>query len=197
MEPNDLNDVMAQDAEERVGIAVPKDEDLLTISQLAHEQLRLEDEVEQAEERLKDLKDQLRAIERGKLPEALAKFRLTKFEIEGGGEVSVKDDVYAGITVENQPKAFAWLERSGNDDLIKNEISLNFGKGQDAESQALVDTLTEQGYSFQRKRSVHPQTLKAFVRHALEEGVAIPFDTFSIHVDKVAKIKLKKKKETA
>lgn len=188
-----IDDMMSSDADLRVGIAIPRDEDLQTISQLAHEQLRLQDEVEKAEEDLKNLKDRLRAIERGKLPEALARFRLTKFEIEGGGEVLVKEEVYAGITEERRVAAFQWLLDTGHDDLIKNEVSLNFGKGQDEETQQLVDILNDKGYSFERKRSVHPQTLKAFVRTALADGVPIPFDTFSIHIDKVAKIKLKKK----
>lgn len=195
--PDDLTNLMGDDADARIGISLPTDADLQTISDLANEQLRLQDEVEAAEERLKSLKEQLRSIERGKLPEALSRFRLTHFGIEGGGEISVKDEVYAGITEDHRAEAFRWLETSGNDDIIKNEVSLNFGKGQDDQASDLIDLLNERGYSFDRKRAVHPQTLKAFVRHALEEGVPIPFDTFSIHVDKVAKIKLKKKKETA
>lgn len=193
MEPNDLTSIMGEDSDNRVGIPVPKDESLATIAQLANEQMRLEDEVAEAEDRLKSLKEQLRSIERGKLPEALARFGLASFKLENGGEVSVKDDVYAGITEEHRPAALKWMEDTGHDDIIKNEVSLNFGKGQDQETQELVDILNERGYSFERKRSIHPQTLKAFVRHALEEGVAIPFDLFSVHVDKVAKIKVKKK----
>lgn len=190
--PSDLTSFMEDDSDNSVGVPVPQDSDLATIAQLAHEQLRLQAEVDDAEEALKYLKEQLRAVERGKLPEALAKFGLSSFRLTDGGEISVKDEVYAGIAETKRAEAFKWLEETGNDDIIKNELSLNFGKGQDAETEALVKVLNERGYSFERRRLVHPQTLKAFVRRRLEEGEPVPFETFSVHVDKVAKIRLKK-----
>jgi len=40
-----------------------------------------------------------------------------------------------------------------------------------------------------RKKSVHPQTLAAFVRESLAEGVDLPQDTFGVYVRKVTEIK--------
>ena len=185
---------MLSDSEESVGVPIPDDSDLSTVSGLVDEQLRLEADVEKLENQLKVTKEALANVQKVRLPEALAKFNLSEMKLVDGTVVTVKDNVRAGITEEHHDAAFAWLTDSGHDDIIKNQVDLTFGKGQDDEAKQLMDLLNDRGYSYQNKRSVHPSTLKAFVKNCLEDGVAIPFDLFSVYVEKIAKIDLPRKR---
>lgn len=185
---------MQDDADKGVGVPIPRDEDFQSISDLVAEQLRLEEEIELAEEHVRNLKEQYQAVERGKLPAAIEKFGLSSFKLrDGKTEITVKDEVYAGITEERREAAMRWLAETGHDDIIKNQVSLNFGKGQESETNQLLGLLTEKGYSFQNNKSVHPSTLKAFIRQRLESGESVPMETFSVHIEKVAKIKSRKR----
>ncbi len=195
MIPSDpLFDQMFQDAEEAVGVPIPRDEDFRSISSLVDEQLTLEAEIEAAEELLKAKKEELRVVQRTKLPTAISRFGLSEFKLTDGSTVSIKEEVRAGITAEKHDEAMRWLEETGHDDIVKNEVSLSFGKGQDAETRQLLDVLNERGYSYENKRFVHPMTLKAFVGEQIRNGHPVPIDTFSVFVEKVAKIKLPRKR---
>jgi hypothetical protein len=188
-----LSDLMSEDAEESVGVPIPQDTDLEQIQFLVAEQVRLEEEVAEAEEALSDKKKQLASISRGKLPEALSKFNLSFLKTTDGRIVEVAQDIHAAITEANKADAMVFLRSSGNDDIIKNDVDLSFGKGQEAESQALQQLLKAAGYSFKVKEYVHPQTLKKFVKDLLEEGRSFPMELFSVFVEKVSKIKEVKK----
>lgn len=191
---SDLFDEMLQDAAQMVGVPVPRDEDLQTIASLVDEQLALEEEIAMTEELLKEKKEELRVVQRTKLPTALSRFNLSEFKLTDGSIVSVKEEVRAGITSEKHDEAMRWLEETGHDDIIKNEVSLSFGKGQDADTKQLLDVLNERGYSYENRRSVHPMTLKAFVGEQIRSGHPVPIDTFSVFIEKVAKIKVPRKR---
>ena len=199
---DDIAQMMAQDAQQ--AIPVPTDEKLKMVSDLANRQVYLEanyredqvltliamdPSVLELEEALKQKKEELAKIKEFDLPNALEAVGLTECRLTNGGLVSVKEDVYAGITEENREGAYSWLAETGNDGIIKNEVKCPFGKGQDAEAKALAEMLTQQGFSYTNSRTIHPQTLKAFVRKQLEDGQPIPTDLFSIHIKKVASIK--------
>jgi hypothetical protein len=188
---SDIGELMREDAAST--FRAPTDEDLKTVGELAHEQLRLEKLLEEQEEVLRTIKDQLTDVREFKLPNAVEKFGFSEFKLKDGSSVTIKEEVYAGITDENKPAAFEWLAKTGNDGLIKNEVKCPFGKGQDQEAKLLVDLLNNHGYSFTNSRTIHPQTLKAFVKHQMEDGKAVPMDIFSIHVKKIANIKQPKR----
>lgn len=192
--PDSLTSMMEEDASDKVGVPIPTDADFASVSELVNQQLVLEVEVINTEENLKDLKKKLAEISRGQLPAALQKFNLTEFKLTDDSVVTIKEEIHAGISDENRDAAMRWLEETGHDDIIKNAVSLSFGKGQDGEVRQLLDTLNAKGYSYENKRGVHPMTLKAFVKRQLEDGENIPLETFSVFVEKVAKIKLPRRR---
>ena len=193
MQMDDLLQEMASDAAEQA-MRLPSDDGLRIVADLANEQLRLEQLVADQELALKDLKSQLTKVSEVDLPSALEALGVASVTLSDGGCITIKESVFAGITEKNKEAAFEWLEATDNDGIINNAVECNFGKGQDSEAQRLTELLSSQGYSFTNSRSVHSQTLKAFVRKQLEEGLPIPVDVFSIHVKKTALIGLPKKK---
>jgi hypothetical protein len=190
---NDLLQEMASDAAEQA-MRLPSDDGLRIVADLANEQLRLQQLVCEQEAALNDLKEQLTEVSEVDLPSALEALGVASVTLSDGGCITIKESVFAGITEKNKEAAFEWLEATDNDGIINNAVECNFGKGQDSEAQRLTELLSSQGYSYTNTRSVNSQTLKAFVRKQLEEGLPIPVDVFSIHVKKTALIGLPKKK---
>ncbi len=184
-----LSQMMAEDAQASLS-RLPTDVEMFTVAELVTEQLRLEDEVAKAEANLKVLQAQLVNVSEKRLPEAIELFGFKEFKLVDGRTVSIKEEVHAGITKENQEQAFAWLEETGNDGIIKNQVKLQFGKGQGEEVEELTSLLNEKGFTYTNDRSVHHSTLKAFVTKQLEQGAPIPSDVFSIHVQKISHIRI-------
>lgn len=166
--------------------------DLKQITKLAREMIKLEYSIADVEESLKALKDAHRKIQEGDLPEMMEAAGMGEFTLTDGRKISLSVETYANISKDNEEDAYAWLRATGNDGIIKREITIKFGKGEDDKAQKLFNQLTKRkalaDNSIIGKQSVHPSTLKSFVRKCLEAGMEIPQDTFGIFQRTVAKV---------
>jgi len=165
------------------------DAQLNQIANLANQQLKLEADIAAAEEALKLLKDQLKQISTTDIPEALAECGLLEFKTRDGYKVSVNPFYSASIPKDKQDEAFKWLRDNGHGDLIKNTISVNFGRKEDAAAASFKARLTKEGTSYTDKVGVHPQTLRAFVREQVESGHNLPMDLLGIFIGQQTSIK--------
>lgn len=164
----DLDDV-ARD------IAVPSDDKLAAVGELCKRQIELEREVEDLESILKNRKADLRRVSDELLPEAmLAAGGLLELRLESGEKIAVTPLYGGSISEANRNAAHDWLRSNGHDDLIKHEIAVSLGKGEDADARAVTAALQGLGVPFRDQERVHPQTLKAFVREQTEAGVDLP-----------------------
>lgn len=186
-----VSQLMEEDAV--AGVSLPSDGALAAVSQLANEQLRLEELLARKEEELRTVSAALTKVREFDLPNAMEALGLASFSLLDGNVVGIREEVYASITEEHRAQAFEWLENTSNEGIIKHEVKVPFGKGQDADSRELVSILTEKGYSFSDTRSVHPQTLKSFVRHQLADALPIPLDLFGVHLKRISKIEKSKR----
>jgi len=71
-------------------------------------------------------------------------------------------------------------EMNGLGDLIKNEITVSFGRNEDNKAQQYAVLAQGQGFDPVQKLKVEPMTLKALVRERLESGQEIPSDLFNV-----------------
>ena len=113
---------------------------------------------------------------------------LSEIKLADGVKVSVQQFYSARIGKEKEEEAFAWLKTNGHEDIIKNVVSLQFGRGEDDSAENMLQSLTSQGYSPSNKRWVEPMTLKAFAREQVENGTDLPFETFNVYVGQKTKI---------
>lgn len=182
----DLFDQMEADAttaELNVG-----DNHLNTISSLAKEQVVLENEVKALEEELKVKKAELLRIQTQTLPDALSEAGVSGFTLDTGEQVIVKGFVSAKIPAKHEQQAYQWLEDNGHGDIIKTQITVDTGRDLELarEYQAI---LQEAGAEPSVGRSVHAQTLKAFVKKEVEAGESIPLELFGAYVGQKTTIK--------
>ena len=111
--------------------------------------------------------------------------------LKDGSTVEVKQLVQASITEANRETAYKWLRDNGHGDLIKNQVTVAFGRGEDNVAENFINDAKSLGLEPAQKMKVEPQTLKVFVREKLEEGVEVPEDVFSIFVGSQTKIRKK------
>ena len=169
---------------------------LTTVSRLAHRQLQLQNELELLAEREKQLNDELRQVSEDLLPSAMAEAQLSEFKLDNGAKVTVAPYYSASISKDHQDEAYDWLREHGHGSLIKNVVSVAFGRGEDEKANTFIRQTLGLGYNVDQKLKVEPMTLKAFVKEQLttEGGDVPPADLFGIFTGTKATIKLPRKK---
>jgi hypothetical protein len=166
------------------------DEDgLSSVAGLVRRQLSLESDIEGLEELLKQRKEELRSIAEDLLPSALEEYGLKELRMDDGSTVSVQTFYGASIPKDRTEEAFNWLRTNNYGDLIKNVVSVSFGRNEDNVAKSVAGELQSKGFATSQKEWVEPMTLKAFVKEQVEAGRAIPSDLFGIFTGRKAKIK--------
>lgn len=181
----DINTLFEEDA----GALTVKNEDLSSVGKLAKRAKELEKEIDDIESILKERKEQQRKLLEEAIPAMLAELGLKAFKMEDGSEINVKPFYSASIKEENRAEAYEWLREHGYDDIIKNTVSVRFGRGEDQLCETLLNQLREQNYPVEQAQKVEPQTLKAWVREQVERGSEFPTELFGAYVGHKASIK--------
>ena len=164
------------------------------IQSLADQVERLEQlqrSIENQEESLKSSKKKLEHISGEVIPTMMAEMGLAHLKLMDGSSVDVKPFYSANITVANKEKAFKWLRDNGLGDIIKNEISVSFGRNEDNKAADYAVLAQERGFQPTQKLKVEPMTLKALVRERTEAGKEMPTELFNIFVGNKTTIKRK------
>jgi len=152
----------------------------------------LEDEIENAEESLSKLKEKAKYISGIEVPQMMEEMHITKLKLKDGESVEIKKIYGASISPEYLDKAFTWLRNNGLGDIIKNDVTVTFGRGEDNKAADYAVLARGQGYEPVQKIGVHPQTLKAVVRERLESGQEMPSDLFKTYAGNSTKITRRK-----
>ena len=148
----------------------------------------LEDEISNAEESINKLKEQARILSQIEIPIMMQEMHITKLKLKDGESVEVKPFYSASISPEIQEKAFEWLRNNGLGDIIKNDITVTFGRGEDNKAAQYAVLARGQGFEPVQKVGVHAQTLKAVVRERIESGQDMPSDLFKTFAGNQTKI---------
>lgn len=180
-----MSDIYTTDADVE---AAPEADDsqLRRIADLAAEQVRLNAEVVASAAAHAELVERLRLNREVELPEAMRSAGQLACMTEAGW-AEVKTSVSASISATNAAEAFAWLDENGHGALIKRACSWSFGREQANAAGEFVERarliLEELGCEapLTDKKSVHAQTLGAFVREQLELGVDIPRKALGVY----------------
>ena len=139
--------------------------------------------VDIAERELAEAKARAERIRTKDLPEAMDELGTTEWKSTTSGlKVVINEKVLAAPKKENRLTVISWLEEHGHSGLIKRNLTVPFGRGEDQEAKAnaLVSELEDKGMSPEFQKSVHTQTFAAWVREQLAEGVTIPVDLFGV-----------------
>ena len=148
----------------------------------------LEDEISNAEESVSKLKEKAKTLSQYEIPVMMEEMHITKLKLKDGESVEIKKIYGASIPSQHQEAAFTWLRNNDLGDIIKNDITVTFGRGEDNKASEYANLAQGQGYEPVQKIGVHPQTLKAVVRERLESGREMPSDLFKTYAGNSTKI---------
>jgi hypothetical protein len=148
----------------------------------------LEDKIVQAEENLKKLKEEADVLSGEVIPTMMTEMNISTLKLADGTAVEVKPIYGASISPERKEEAFNWLRINGLGDLIKNEVTVSFGRNEDNKAIAYANLAAERGYQPAQKLKVEPMTLKALVRERIEAGKDMPSDLFNVFAGNRTKI---------
>jgi hypothetical protein len=122
----------------------------------------------------------------------LAEQGLSSLKLADGSAVEVGKSYSCTVKKDNLDSAYQWLRDNGLADIIKNEVYVTFGKGEDNKAEQLLDLAAQEGFEPQQKSKVEPMTLKALYRERVEAGLDMPSDSFHLFVKDKTKISRKK-----
>jgi len=151
----------------------------------------VEKAIELDEKQIKEKKKHLEYLSGEIIPTMLSEMGLSSLKLQDGSSVEVKTNYSATITQANKEAAFNWLRENGLGDIIKNEISVSFGRNEDNKAADYANLARGQGLEPKQKLKVEPMTLKALVRERIEAGKEMPTEIFNIYVGNKTTIKRK------
>ena len=148
----------------------------------------MEDDLAAKEDVIKKLKQDIDIISGEVIPTMMQEMNLSTLKLADGSSVEVKPVYGASISAAKKEEAFNWLRNNGLGDLIKNEITVSFGRNEDNKAASYAELAQGQGYQPTQKLKVEPMTLKALVRERLESGKEMPTDLFNVFAGNRTKI---------
>jgi len=167
--------------------------DNVEVTTIAQECVRLktkEDELVSLEEQVKNKKEEIDEISSRIIPELLAEQGLSAIKLADGSNVSVKKEFRCTLPKDEVKReaAYKWLRDQGLEDIIKNNIFVTFGKGEDDKAKQLLNLAAENGFDPQQKSDAAWNTLTALFQERVESGLDMPSDVFNTWIKDKTKI---------
>ena len=162
----------------------------------------LADQVERLElcdDRIADIENDLKMMKKKRdhisgevIPTMMSEMGLAELKLHDGSHLKVSTSYRATITEANKEAAFNWLRENGLGDIIKNEISVSFGRNEDNKAADYAELAKSNGFQPTQKMKVEPMTLKALVRERIEAGKGMPTELFGIYSEHKTTLKRNK-----
>jgi type I site-specific restriction-modification system R (restriction) subunit len=134
----------------------------------------------------------LENIEEHQIPALMEEAEQDEVTTSAGLRIKMKEQIEAHISEANAEKAHTWLEDNGHGRLIKRTFEILFGKEEEGWARRFEADLArrKRPLNCKRRKGVNANTLKAFVREQLGDGVEVPQDLFGIFRRRVAKVEV-------
>ena len=162
------------------------------IAESCNKLLETQKKILTTEEELKKLKDVETTLSEQTIPNLMQQAGVSLLKLADGTGVEVKPFYSARIPASKSEEAFNWLRENGHGDLIKNQVSLEFGMKQDNEAKSIIEELKSKGLPVKQKTTVHPSSLRGFVREQIQDlGKDVPAELFGTYVANKTKITTK------
>jgi len=186
---SEINKMMLEDSKDML--------DNVEVTDIAQQCVKLkkvEDDIEELEEKLKMKKEEADQISSRVIPELLAEQGLSEIKLADGSKVSVKKEFRATLPKDDlrRESAYQWLRDQGLGDIIKNNVTVSFGRGEDNKANQLMDLAVANGFTPQQKSDVAWNTLTALYEERVKAGLDMPSDVFSLWIKDKTKISRKK-----
>ena len=148
----------------------------------------LEDQIKDTEDYLKKLKSEMNYISGEVIPNMMQEMNLKTMKLADGSAIEVKPVYGASITEAKKEEAFKWLRDNDLGNIIKNEVTVSFGRNEDNKASEYANLAESNGYQPVQKLKVEPMTLKALFRERVEKDLDLPSEHFNLFKGNKTKI---------
>jgi hypothetical protein len=169
------------------------------MSELARELRDRNRVVADLEDRLREENERIRAITQGEMVDVMHEMDVSRFDIAADGNLpamyfEMGNHYSASISSkwDEERRENAFLELP--DELLKIEVTALFAKGEAQQATDLAEELIVAGYTITVKKSVHPSTLKSWLREQFECGRPLP-DLETIGASIFNEVQVKEKRD--
>jgi hypothetical protein len=136
---------------------------------------RLEEELKYVEQRIKDLSTR-------SIPDLMRAVNLTELRLTDGQRISVRPDIVASVSKERMPQVLAWLQAHNAQAIAKQKLVVDINDLPKETVIAMENAAIALGAKPTMDASIHPSTLRAFVKEQLEQGTPdFPRELFGVH----------------
>lgn len=171
--------------------AGPSDNDLKALVKAAEELADLKEQIDDLESTLAEINNHYNYIAQQEIPQLMEELGLKTFELKDGRKIGVKDFISGSLPKDEEGFEWSvnWLKKNELESILKTDVSMKFGKGEENFVKNVVGLLVDNGYQPEQKYGVHPQTLYAAIRELQKNGVDIPFEQLGLYAGKKADIR--------
>ena len=179
---------------------------LETVSRLALELTSIDTEIVNLGRSLDELQKRRDDISKGRLPELFDELGYSDFRLSDGRRLEMKSTIRASIptdagisrmkdilkqreAAQRRANALQWLRDNDLGDLIKNEVSVQFSRGEEEKADSLHGMLAKEGYNVEQDSTVNSQTLSAQIRELLEQGAEVPLEILGVQIERIVSVK--------
>ena len=183
----------------------PASNELGAIAEAAERAQRLRDEIDELTQQLKEKEQKLKSLTEQEMPDLMQELNIKEFTLTNGSKIGLVDFVSASVPsasaierakgdnkeelYERQQQCFKWLRKNGGAELIKSNVEVAFGKGEDKNCNQFKKELRDRKIFYRDSMGVHPQSLKAFVGECLGRGIKVPNDMFKLYIGQRVQIR--------
>ena len=149
--------------------AVEADQDSLQrLQALVDMDKELRAQLEELESKVSEVKSSLEKLEQEEIPDLLHQNGLSRIRLKSGEEVKVQPEMQVSVKKENFHDFIEFLRARGEDDIVK--LKVQFDRMESEKQKALYAFLNEQSFPYSADNTVHPQTLKKYVKELTGQG---------------------------
>ena len=171
--------------------AMSKTENIQSLADQVEKLESLQTRLQLQEDNMKNTKKEIERLSGDIIPTMMSEMGLAELKLQDGSHLKVSTSYRATITEANKEAAFNWLRDNGLGDIIKNEISVSFGRNEDNKAANYAELAKGHGFQPTQKMKVEPMTLKALVRERIEAGKEMPTEIFGVFSENKTTIKRK------
>ena len=153
----------------------------------------IQQEIQNYKDRIKDLEESEKYFSQVVIPDMMNAMNLKTMKLKDGSEIEISNKFFATALAEKKAEAYQWLRDNGLGNIVKNEITVRFGKDEDNKAQQYATLARGQGYEPEQKVAVHASTLRVALEDLHTRGGQIPSEYFSTFAGYQTKITNKSK----
>ena len=153
----------------------------------------IQQEIDNHKAKIKDLEEREKHFSQVVIPDMMNAMNLKTMKLKDGSEIEVSNKFFASALAAKRPEAYNWLRENGLGNIVKNEITVRFGRDEDNKAQQYATLAKGQGYDPEQKVSVHAGTLRLTLEDFHSRGGKIPPELFSTFEKNQTNIKNKPK----